>query len=166
MLTSVIIANSAIAHQGVSHIMTFMNGQITSILMILSILIAGTCPFSQDLFCPSSQKNTHESDEIHFGQSHDKTSSNVPDKESEPSSSSTQGEVLRSIVVETPGRVLRLFPVSRLFKSSIICPAIPTAQVHPMDVRIIRVMVLDRCISRSLAIVAPPVQSHAPPAMV
>ena len=143
-----------------------MNGHITSFLMVLSILIAGARPFSHDLFYPSSQTNSHESKDIYSDQSHHKTSSNVPDNESEQSSSSTQGEVFRSIVFEIPGRVLRLFPVSRLLKSSIIRPAMPISQVHPMDVRIIRVMVLDRCISRSLAIVAPPVQSHAPPAMV
>lgn len=141
-----------------------MNGRITSILMILSILTTGARPFSHDLIITSSETNTHELHEIHSDQSHHKTSSNVPDNES-GQSSSTQGEVFRSIVFETPGRVLRLFPVSRLLKSSIIRPVIPISQVHSMDIRINRVMVQDRCISRSLAIVAPSDQSHAPPAM-
>lgn len=143
--------------------MTSMNGHITSILMILSILIVGVRPFSHDLLL---QQNTPDSYEIDSDPSHHQTSSNVPDQEPEPSSSSTQGEVFRSIVFEAPGRVLRLFPVSRLLKSSIIRPAVPISQVHPMDARIIRVIELDRCISLSLEIVAPPVQSHAPPAMV
>ncbi len=159
--------------------MIAMNARLIPILMIAMILTGSVYPFSQSVFNPSSDTINDDSevkssaDLPGSGLKQDETenkstnfsekNTNSSDEDSDSSRPSTQGESFSAVVVEMTGRTLRLFPVSRMVKSSINRPVIVWSLAHSMDMRLSRVVAVERIATFTLSVVAPPVQAHAPP---
>lgn len=159
--------------------MIAMNARLIPILMIATILMGSVYPFSQSVFNPSSATMDDDSevqasaDLLGSGLTQVETenessnfsekNTNSSDEDSDSSHPSTQGASFSAVVVEMTSRTLRLFPVSRMVKSSINRPVIVWSLAHSMDMRLSRVLAVERIATFSLSVVAPPVQAHAPP---
>lgn len=152
--------------------MATMNARLVPILLITTMLTGSLRLFSQNVLNPPTDIVHDNSDvqaiESAGGGSNQEETKKKPtessDEDSDTSHPSTQGETFSAVVVEMPGRTLRLFPVNRMVKSSINRPVIVWSLTHAMDVKLTRVQAVERCATFSLSVVAPPVQSHAPPA--
>lgn len=151
--------------------MNTMNARLIPILMIAIMLMGSVRPFSQNVLNPSTD-TLNDNSENQAIESADATPNqgdtgkkpaDSSDEDSDTSHPLTQGEMISAVMVEMSGRTLRLFPVSRMVKSSINRPVIVWSLAHSMDVRLSRVVALERCATFSLSVVAPPIQSHAPP---
>lgn len=176
------IIHRSIAHSGGIPIMTTMNTRLIPILLIAIILTGSIRPFSQNVLNPPSATIAEDSEaqatvestesrsklEETKKESQDSTDEDTNSSEDKSDSSRplTQGDTLSAAVVEVPGRTLRLFPVSRMIISSINRPVIVWSLAHSMDMRLSRVVAVERSETFSLSVVAPPVQSHAPPMSV
>lgn len=152
--------------------MSTMNARLVPILMISVMLVGNIRPFSQNAINTLSSTLIEDSEasvsakSIETGSGQEETKkkpTESSDEDSDTSHPSTQGETFSAVVVEMPGRTLRLFPVNRMVKSSINRPVIVWSLAHAMDVKLTRVQAVERCATFSLSVVAPSVQSHAPP---
>jgi len=159
--------------------MATMNARMIPILMIAMILTGSVRPFSQNVIIqptttqeddiqPNSQEGSttalpENKKSIKTPQDSERKDTKSSGDKSDSSRPLTQGDTLSAAVVEVPGRALRLFPVNRMFISSINRPVIVWSLAHSMDMRLSRVVAIERSETFSLSVVAPPVHSHAPP---